>query len=112
MRAEPALFRDGPEPGMKPDRSPYPGTAIQSIFSTIRHHHFIFHGRNEAMTRHYYHVSDEALTSAIRALPAIGAASTPGTPATPPHDRITAFKALLAEMTADEREEARRILAG
>jgi len=88
-----------------------------------------------AMTRHYFHVSDAALSGAARALPAIGAAppavEAPETPleraprplpgsggATGRAARpgastalLRAFAALLAKMDAADRREAARMLA-
>ena len=104
------------------------GTPLAIVQAIVGH-------SNPAMTRHYFHESENALRGAVAALPDVitidaeatdaperngkalegadgaEAATTPPDAENAPTGVLARFAAMLAEMTAEERREAARILA-
>ncbi len=65
---------------------------------------------NPMMTAHYFHARTDALSNAVDALPALMGDTVEANAANAVESRLDAFRKLWGEMTAEEREEVRRLV--
>jgi integrase len=67
---------------------------------------------NPMMTAHYFHAKTDALSNAVKTLPALMGDTNDAERTNAVNGRLDAFRAIWEQMTADEREQARRIING
>lgn len=67
---------------------------------------------NPMMTAHYFHAKTDALSNAVKTLPALMGDTIDAERTNAAESRLDAFRAIWEQMTAEERKQARRIING